>query len=88
MDSEGYTKIVGRRTDLINRGGENVYPIEVENVIYTHPDVEEVQVCAWGGGCVRGAGCVVGAWCWVWLLVVVVVGVIVGVIEGVVIGCV
>ena len=59
MDSEGYTKIVGRRTDLINRGGENVYPIEVENVIYTHPDVEEVQVCAWGGGCVRGA------WCWV-----------------------
>ena len=69
MDSEGYTKIVGRRTDLINRGGENVYPIEVENVIYTHPDVEEVQVCtgwwvcAWGGGCVCGCmvlGVVIG----------------------------
>ena len=44
MDDEGYVNIVGRIKDLIIRGGENVYPREVEEFLYTHPDVVEVQV--------------------------------------------
>ncbi|MCU1355981.1 MAG: AMP-binding protein [Acidimicrobiales bacterium] len=44
MDAEGYVNIVGRSKDLIIRGGENVYPREVEEFLYTHPAVADVQV--------------------------------------------
>jgi fatty-acyl-CoA synthase len=44
MDDEGYLAIVGRSKDMIIRGGENVYPREVEEFLYRHPDVEDVQV--------------------------------------------
>ena len=44
MDGEGYLKIVGRIKDMIIRGGENIYPREVEEFLYTHPDVEDAQV--------------------------------------------
>ena len=44
MDDDGYLKIVGRSKDMIIRGGENVYPREVEEFLYTHPDVGDVQV--------------------------------------------
>jgi fatty-acyl-CoA synthase len=44
MDERGYLNIVGRIKDMIIRGGENVYPREVEEFLYTHPSVSEVQV--------------------------------------------
>ena len=44
MDDEGYVNIVGRIKDMIIRGGENVYPREIEEFLYTHPDIIEVQV--------------------------------------------
>jgi fatty-acyl-CoA synthase len=44
MDSEGYINIVGRIKDLIIRGGENVSPREIEEFLYTHPKVSDVQV--------------------------------------------
>src|SRR5215813_9002306 len=44
MDAAGYLNIAGRIKDMIIRGGENVYPREVEEFLYTHPVVEEVQV--------------------------------------------
>ena len=44
MDEEGYTKIVGRLKDMIIRGGENVYPKEIEEFLYTHPKIQEAQV--------------------------------------------
>jgi fatty-acyl-CoA synthase len=44
MDTEGYVNIVGRIKDMIIRGGENVYPREVEEYLYTHPDIVDVQV--------------------------------------------
>ena len=44
MDDEGYVNIVGRIKDMIIRGGENVYPREIEEFLYTHPDILEVQV--------------------------------------------
>ena len=44
MDDDGYVKIVGRSKDMIIRGGENVYPREIEEFLYTHPDVADVQV--------------------------------------------
>jgi fatty-acyl-CoA synthase len=44
MDDEGYLSIVGRSKDMVIRGGENVYPREVEEFLYTHPDVVDVQV--------------------------------------------
>jgi fatty-acyl-CoA synthase len=44
MDDAGYINIVGRIKDMIIRGGENVYPREVEEFLYTHPDVSDVQV--------------------------------------------
>ena len=44
MDGEGYVKIVGRIKDMIIRGGDNVYPREVEEFLYTHPKVEDAQV--------------------------------------------
>ena len=44
MDDEGYLRIVGRIKDMIIRGGENIYPREVEEFLYTHPEVEDAQV--------------------------------------------
>ena len=44
MDEEGYGTIVGRSKDVIIRGGENVYPLEVEQYLYKHPAVADVQV--------------------------------------------
>lgn len=44
MDADGYVSIVGRSKDMIIRGGENVYPREIEEFLYTHPDVADVQV--------------------------------------------
>jgi fatty-acyl-CoA synthase len=44
MDSEGYVNIVGRIKDMIIRGGENIYPREVEEFLYGHPDIADVQV--------------------------------------------
>ena len=44
MDAEGYISIVGRIKDMIIRGGENIYPREIEEFLYTHPDVNDVQV--------------------------------------------
>ena len=44
MDADGYVSIVGRIKDMIIRGGENIYPREVEEFLYTHPDVEDAQV--------------------------------------------
>ncbi len=44
MDDEGYVNIVGRIKDMIIRGGENVYPREVEEFLYTHPNIVDVQV--------------------------------------------
>ena len=59
IDDEGYGNIVGRIKDMIIRGGENIYPREIEEFFFTHPDVEDVavlgvpddkfgeEVCAW-----------------------------------------
>jgi len=44
MDDEGYVNIVGRIKDMVIRGGENVYPREVEEFLYSHPGVADVQV--------------------------------------------
>jgi fatty-acyl-CoA synthase len=44
MDEEGYLNIVGRIKDMIIRGGENVYPREIEEFLHTHPAVSEAQV--------------------------------------------
>jgi fatty-acyl-CoA synthase len=44
MDTDGYVSIVGRIKDMIIRGGENIYPREVEEFLYTHPDIVDVQV--------------------------------------------
>ena len=59
IDAEGYANIVGRLKDMIIRGGENISPREIEEFLYTHPKIEDVQivglpdprfgeaVCAW-----------------------------------------
>jgi fatty-acyl-CoA synthase len=44
MDEDGYVRITGRAKDMIIRGGENVYPREIEEFLYTHPEVSDVQV--------------------------------------------
>jgi acyl-CoA synthetase (AMP-forming)/AMP-acid ligase II len=44
QDDEGFIYVVGRRNDAINRGGETVYPVEVERVVQSHPGVREVAV--------------------------------------------
>lgn len=44
MDDEGYLTIVGRSKDMIIRGGENIYPSEIEVFLMSHPDIEDVQV--------------------------------------------
>jgi fatty-acyl-CoA synthase len=59
MDGEGYVQVVGRLKDMIIRGGENIYPREIEEFLFTHPDVQDAkvigvpdekygeEVCAW-----------------------------------------
>lgn len=59
MDEQGYVQVVGRIKDMVIRGGENIYPREVEEFLYTHPAIAEVavfgvpdekmgeEVCAW-----------------------------------------
>ncbi len=59
LDEEGYCQIVGRIKDMLIRGGENIFPREIEEFLYTHPKIEQVevigvpdkkygeQVCAW-----------------------------------------
>ena len=44
IDDEGFCNIVGRIKDMVIRGGENVYPREIEEFLYTHPDIEDAQV--------------------------------------------
>ena len=44
MRDDGYCNIVGRIKDMVIRGGENIYPREVEEFLYTHPDIEDAQV--------------------------------------------
>ncbi|MEJ7872135.1 MAG: AMP-binding protein [Rubrobacteraceae bacterium] len=44
MDENGYVKITGRAKDMIIRGGENVYPREIEELLYTHPEISDIQV--------------------------------------------
>jgi fatty-acyl-CoA synthase len=44
MDDEGYVNITGRIKDMVIRGGENVYPREIEEFLYTHPDILDAQV--------------------------------------------
>ncbi|MEW2353783.1 AMP-binding protein [Spirillospora sp. NPDC029432] len=44
MDAEGYVNITGRIKDMVIRGGENIYPREVEEFLYTHPDIVDAQV--------------------------------------------
>ena len=44
IDAEGYCNIVGRIKDMVIRGGENVYPREIEEFLYRHPKIQEVQV--------------------------------------------
>lgn len=44
MDAYGYCKIDGRIKDMIIRGGENIYPAEIEQFLHTHPKIKEAQV--------------------------------------------
>jgi fatty-acyl-CoA synthase len=44
MDDDGYCNIVGRVKDMVIRGGENIYPREIEEFLYRHPKVQDVQV--------------------------------------------
>ena len=44
MDPDGYVRITGRIKDMVIRGGENIYPREIEEFLYTHPDIVDAQV--------------------------------------------
>jgi fatty-acyl-CoA synthase len=44
MDEDGYCNVVGRIKDMVIRGGENIYPREIEEFLFCHPDIEAVQV--------------------------------------------
>lgn len=44
MDDDGYLRITGRIKDMVIRGGENIYPREIEEFLYTHPDIRDAQV--------------------------------------------
>jgi fatty-acyl-CoA synthase len=44
MDDDGYIKITGRLKDMIIRGGENIYPREIEEFLYKHPKIFDVQI--------------------------------------------
>ncbi|KAI1798014.1 acyl-CoA synthetase [Ganoderma leucocontextum] len=59
MDEEGYLRIVGRIKDIIIRGGENLFPVQIENVLTVHPEIREAAVVAVPD---PKYGEVVGAW--------------------------
>ncbi|KAK1232984.1 hypothetical protein PQX77_003898 [Marasmius sp. AFHP31] len=59
LDGEGYIKIVGRIKDIIIRGGENLFPIQIENTLHTNPDIRESAAVAVPD---KRYGEVVGAW--------------------------
>ncbi|KAG9218187.1 hypothetical protein CCMSSC00406_0010219 [Pleurotus cornucopiae] len=59
MDEEGYLRIVGRRKDIIIRGGENLFPVQIENALTEHPSVREAAVVSVPD---PKYGEVVGAW--------------------------
>ena len=44
MDEHGFIKVTGRLKDMIIRGGENIYPAEIENFLHKHPKIDDVQV--------------------------------------------
>jgi fatty-acyl-CoA synthase len=44
MDEEGFTYIVDRKKDMYKSGGENIYPVEIENILYSHPKIAEAAV--------------------------------------------
>ena len=44
MDERGYLRVIGRLKDMVIRGGENIYPREIEEFLYQLPDIEDVQV--------------------------------------------
>jgi fatty-acyl-CoA synthase len=44
IDAEGYCNIVGRLKDMVIRGGENIYPREIEEYLFSHPKIQNVQV--------------------------------------------
>jgi fatty-acyl-CoA synthase len=44
MDDDGYVQITGRIKDVVIRGGENIYPREIEEFLYSHPDIVDAQV--------------------------------------------
>ena len=44
LDDHGYCRIVGRIKDMVIRGGENIYPREIEEFLYRHPQIQDVQV--------------------------------------------
>ena len=44
IDEKGYGQIVGRIKDMIIRGGENIYPREIEELLHTHPGIQEAHV--------------------------------------------
>ncbi len=44
MNAQGFVNIVGRKKDMIIRGGENVYPTEVEHFLHSHPKIADVYV--------------------------------------------
>src|SRR5699024_8835469 len=46
MDEAGYVRVTGRIKDMVIRGGENIYPREIEEILYTHPDIVDAQVIA------------------------------------------
>ena len=56
MDGDGYVRIIGRLGDMIIRGGDNIYPREVEEFLYTHPDIEDAQVIGVPSEMVRRRG--------------------------------
>lgn len=44
MDEDGFCRIDGRIKDMLIRGGENIYPLEIEQLLYKHPQIKDVQV--------------------------------------------
>ena len=44
MDEDGFVEITGRIKDMVIRGGENIYPREIEEFLYTHPDIVDAQI--------------------------------------------
>ena len=63
IDEKGYGKIVGRMKDMIIRGGENIYPREVEEFLHTHPEIMEAQVIDLKSSLCRTKYLSLGIWC-------------------------